>query len=135
MAAYFVVMQQVHDTDRYLNEYVPRVMPFLEKHGGEVLAAGFEGEALEGDPPNSTIVIRFPDAAFGASTTTVPPDVSIAAWPESASRITPPRKFTLPTKLATKRVAGRPYTFSGMSSCSILPITPTPRKLTLPERG
>ena len=43
MAAYFVVMQQVHDTDRYLNEYVPRVMPFLEKHGGEVLAAGFEG--------------------------------------------------------------------------------------------
>ncbi len=62
MAAYFVVMQQVHDTDRYLNEYVPGVMPFLEKHGGEVLAAGFEGEALEGDPPNSTIVIRFPDA-------------------------------------------------------------------------
>jgi uncharacterized protein (DUF1330 family) len=62
MAVYFVVMQQVHDTDRYLDEYVPRVMPFLEKHGGDVLAAGFEGEALEGDPPNSTIVIRFPDA-------------------------------------------------------------------------
>ena len=51
MAAYFVVMQQVHDTDRYLNEYVPRVMPFLEKHGGEVLAAGFEGEALVGRSP------------------------------------------------------------------------------------
>lgn len=62
MAAYFVVMQQVHDTDRYLNEYVPRVMPFLEKHGGEVLVAGLEAEAAEGEPPNSTIVLRFPDA-------------------------------------------------------------------------
>ena len=34
MAAYFVVMQQFHDTDRYLDEYVPRVMPFLEKQAG-----------------------------------------------------------------------------------------------------
>jgi uncharacterized protein (DUF1330 family) len=55
-------MQQVDDTDRYRNEYVPRVMPFLEKYGGEVLVAGFEAEAAEGEPPHSTIVIRFPDA-------------------------------------------------------------------------
>jgi uncharacterized protein (DUF1330 family) len=62
MAAYFVLMQQVDDTDRYRDEYVPRVMPFLEKHGGEVLVAGLEAEAAEGEPPNSTIVLRFPDA-------------------------------------------------------------------------
>lgn len=63
MAAYLVLMQQVDDTDRYRSEYVPRVLPFLEKHGGEVLVGGFEAEAAEGEPPNSTVVIRFPDAA------------------------------------------------------------------------
>ena len=63
MAAYFVLMQHVDDTDRYRNEYVPRVMPLLERHDGDVLVAGFEAEAAEGQPPNSTIVLRFPDAA------------------------------------------------------------------------
>lgn len=67
MAAYLVLMQHVDDIDRYRNEYVPRVRPFLEKHGGEVLVAGFEAEAAEGEPPNSTVVLRFPDveAAWG----------------------------------------------------------------------
>jgi uncharacterized protein (DUF1330 family) len=63
MAAYLVLMQHVNDTDRYRAEYVPRVLPFLAKHGGEVLVGGFEAEAAEGEPPNSTVVIRFPDAA------------------------------------------------------------------------
>lgn len=62
MAAYFVLMQQVDDTNRYRNEYVPSVLPLLEKHGGEVLVAGFDAEPAEGKPPNSTIVLRFPDA-------------------------------------------------------------------------
>ena len=63
MAAYLVLMQHVDDTDRYRAEYVPGVVPFLAKHGGEVLVGGFEAEAAEGEPPNSTVVIRFPDAA------------------------------------------------------------------------
>lgn len=63
MAAYLVLMQQVDDTDRYREEYVPGVMPFVRKHGGEVLAGGLQAEAAEGDPPNSTVLIRFPDAA------------------------------------------------------------------------
>ena len=63
MAAYLVLMQQVDDPDRYRTEYVPRVLPFLGKHGGEVLVGGFEAEAAEGEPPNSVVVIRFPDAA------------------------------------------------------------------------
>lgn len=63
MAAYLVLMQQVDDTDRYREEYVPGVMPFVRKHGGEVLAGGFQAEAAEGEPPNSTVLIRFPDAA------------------------------------------------------------------------
>ena len=63
MAAYLVLMQQVHDSDRYLNEYVPAATPFLMKHGGEVLAASFDAAAAEGEPPNSTVVLRFPDVA------------------------------------------------------------------------
>jgi uncharacterized protein (DUF1330 family) len=63
MAAYFVLMQQVDDVDRYLNEYVPQVVPFLGKHGGELVVASVDAEAAEGEPPSSTVVIRFPDAA------------------------------------------------------------------------
>jgi uncharacterized protein (DUF1330 family) len=62
MAAYLVLMQEVHDVDRYRNEYLPGLRPLLKKHGAEVLVAGFEAEPAEGDPPNSTVVIRFADA-------------------------------------------------------------------------
>jgi uncharacterized protein (DUF1330 family) len=62
MTAYLVLMQEVHDVDRYRNEYVPGVVPLLQKHGAETLVAGFDAEAAEGEPPNSTVVIRFADA-------------------------------------------------------------------------
>jgi uncharacterized protein (DUF1330 family) len=63
MAAYLVLMQQVDDVDRYRNEYLPGLRPFLAKYGGEVLVAGFDAEPAEGEPPNSTVVICFSDAA------------------------------------------------------------------------
>jgi uncharacterized protein (DUF1330 family) len=62
MAAYLVLMQEVHDVDRYRNEYLPGVRPFLQKYGAELLVAGFDAEPAEGEPPNSTVVIRFADA-------------------------------------------------------------------------
>lgn len=67
MSAYLVLMQEVHDIERYRNEYLPGLRPFLAKHGGEVLVAGFDAEPAEGDPPNSTVVLRFADveAAWG----------------------------------------------------------------------
>ena len=67
MAAYLVLMQAVHDVDRYRNEYLPGVRPFLQKHSAELLVAGFDAEPAEGEPPNSTVVIRFADveAAWG----------------------------------------------------------------------
>ena len=49
--------------DRYRNEYLPGLRPFLRKHGAEVLVAGFDAEPAEGEPPNSTVVLRFADAA------------------------------------------------------------------------
>jgi uncharacterized protein (DUF1330 family) len=63
MAAYLVLMQQVDDVERYRNEYLPGLRPFLAKYGGEVLVTGFDAEPAEGEPPNSTVVIRFADAA------------------------------------------------------------------------
>jgi uncharacterized protein (DUF1330 family) len=62
MAAYLVLMQEVHDVDRYRKEYMPAVRPFLQKYGAEYLVAGFDAEPAEGEPPNSTVVIRFADA-------------------------------------------------------------------------
>jgi hypothetical protein len=44
MAAYLVLMQQVDDIDRYRNEYLPGLGPFLGKDGGEVLVAGSGAE-------------------------------------------------------------------------------------------
>ena len=63
MAAYLVLMQQVDDIDRYRAEYLPGLRPFLKKYGAEVLVAGFDAEPAEGEPPNSTVVLRFADAA------------------------------------------------------------------------
>lgn len=63
MSAYLVLMQQVDDVDRYRAEYLPALRPFLTKHGAEVLVAGFDAEPAEGTPPNSTVVLRFSDAA------------------------------------------------------------------------
>ena len=37
------------------------MVPLLQKHGAKVLVTGFDAEAAEGEPPNSTVVIRFAD--------------------------------------------------------------------------
>jgi len=67
MAAYLVLTQEVDDVERYRNEYLPRVRPFLQKYGAELVVGGFDAEPAEGEPPNSTVVIRFADseAAWG----------------------------------------------------------------------
>ena len=63
MSAYVVLMQQIDDIDRYVNGYVPAVQPLLQKHGAEMIVggAGLDAEPAQGDPPNSTVVIRFAD--------------------------------------------------------------------------
>jgi len=62
MAAYFVLTQTVTDQEKYREEYVPRVLPFLEKYGAEVIAFSFETERLEGNPAGGAVVLRFPSA-------------------------------------------------------------------------
>jgi|HubBroStandDraft_1064217.scaffolds.fasta_scaffold158636_3 uncharacterized protein (DUF1330 family) len=63
MSAYLVLMQEIDDIDRYRGEYLPAMPPLLRKHGGKTLVAGFNAEPAEGEPPNSTVVIRFADSA------------------------------------------------------------------------
>jgi uncharacterized protein (DUF1330 family) len=61
MAAYFVLMQEIDDVERYRTEYLPQVSPLLQKHGAMILVGGPGAEPAEGDPPNSTVVIQFAD--------------------------------------------------------------------------
>ena len=60
MSAYLILTQTVTDPDSYMNAYIPGVMPFLQKYSVEVLAAEFAAESVQGDPPDSVIVLRFP---------------------------------------------------------------------------
>ena len=56
-------MQQIDDIYQYVNGYVPAVQPLLQKHGAEVIVGGrgLDAEPTQGDPPSSTVVIRFAD--------------------------------------------------------------------------
>jgi uncharacterized protein (DUF1330 family) len=58
IAAYLVLMHQADHVDRYREEYLPTLRPFLAKCGAEVLVAGSDAEPAEGEPPNSTVVIQ-----------------------------------------------------------------------------
>lgn len=60
MSAYFILTQTITDPQRYSNEYIPGVMPFLAKYKADVLAADFEATPLQGDPARGVVVLRFP---------------------------------------------------------------------------
>ena len=59
-AAYFILTHTITDTEKYSSEYVPLVLPFIAKYGGQVLAATFKAEPLQGSPADGVVVIRFP---------------------------------------------------------------------------
>ena len=60
MSAYFILTQDFTDLERFRQEYVSKVFPFIEKHNGEVIVASHDAEPLEGDPPKGVVVIKFP---------------------------------------------------------------------------
>jgi uncharacterized protein (DUF1330 family) len=66
MAAYVIASYTVTDQDGFA-PYTPAVVPTLRAHGAEVLVAGTGGDAREGDPGETTVVLRFPskEAAQG----------------------------------------------------------------------
>ena len=59
MSVYVIASYDIDDPEGYA-EYVPGVTPLLMKHGGEVLAADFEAQALEGERRDVHVILRFP---------------------------------------------------------------------------
>ena len=60
IAAYFILTHTITDLDKYRSEYVPHVLKFIAKYGGQVVAASFDAEPLQGNPEKGAVVIRFP---------------------------------------------------------------------------
>jgi uncharacterized protein (DUF1330 family) len=60
MSAYFILTHTVVDPQKYGEEYIAKVMPFLVKHQAEVIVAEFEALPLQGDPAKGVVVLRFP---------------------------------------------------------------------------
>lgn len=60
MSAYYILTQTVTDPQRYNNEYVAKVMPFIVKHEAELIVAEPEAKPLQGDPAKGVVVLRFP---------------------------------------------------------------------------
>ena len=60
MAAYFILTHTITDLDRYRSEYIPLVLPFIAKYGGEIVVASPDAEPLQGSPEKGVVVLRFP---------------------------------------------------------------------------
>lgn len=60
MSAYYILAQTVTDPQKYAEEYIAKVLPFLAKHRAEVLVAELEARPLQGDPAKGVVVLRFP---------------------------------------------------------------------------
>jgi uncharacterized protein (DUF1330 family) len=64
MRAYFILTHTINDPQKYVQEYIPGVMPFLAKHKAEVVVAELAAKPLEGDPAKGVVVLRFPRCRF-----------------------------------------------------------------------
>ncbi|MEM7467872.1 MAG: DUF1330 domain-containing protein [Pseudomonadota bacterium] len=58
MAAYLISSFDVKDKEAF-EDYRPVVVPLLEKYGAEILAADYDGKALEGEKREAYVVMRF----------------------------------------------------------------------------
>ncbi|MDA1258152.1 MAG: DUF1330 domain-containing protein [Chloroflexi bacterium] len=59
MAAYLVANYNVTNPEAF-EAYPPAASPTVIAHGGELLAADAESEAIEGQPRKVTVILRFP---------------------------------------------------------------------------
>ncbi len=64
MTAYLALTHKVTDVDKYVGDYVPQVLPILQKHGIEVLAAHFGATAIEGSADSLILLRAESEAAF-----------------------------------------------------------------------
>ena len=61
MAVYVIAGYDIIDPKSF-EDYPPGVVPLLQKHGAEILAADYESEPLEGRPRKVNVVLKFPSA-------------------------------------------------------------------------
>ncbi len=59
MAVYLVTSCDITDPEKYA-PYVPNVMPLLDKHGAEVIAADRIAITIDGEKRDLTVIIKFP---------------------------------------------------------------------------
>jgi len=58
MSVYVIATYDITDTKAH-EDYVPGVLPLLEKHDAEILVADYEAVALEGRAPGVNVVVKF----------------------------------------------------------------------------
>jgi uncharacterized protein (DUF1330 family) len=62
MTAYFVASYQITDSGGY-EPYVPAVLPILQASGCEILVADYASHAIEGEPGEVTVILKFASKA------------------------------------------------------------------------
>jgi len=62
MSVYVIASYDIEDPEVY-EGYVPGVRPLLQKHGGEVLVADYEGKTIEGQGRGVNVVLKFESEA------------------------------------------------------------------------
>lgn len=58
MSIYAIVSYDIVDPESYKN-YVPGVLPLLEKHGGKIIVADYDAKPLEGDRHSVYVILEF----------------------------------------------------------------------------
>jgi uncharacterized protein (DUF1330 family) len=58
MSVYVIASYDIADPKGY-EGYVPGVVPLLQKHGAEILAADYEAEVLEGSVRGVNVILKF----------------------------------------------------------------------------
>jgi uncharacterized protein (DUF1330 family) len=59
-SAYFILTHTISDPQKFRQEYVAGVLPFLAKHKAEVVVSELDAQPLEGSPAKGVVVLRFP---------------------------------------------------------------------------
>ena len=59
MPVYYIISYDITDADDFAT-YGAKVIPYILKYGGEVLASDIEGIAIEGEPKKMNAIIKFP---------------------------------------------------------------------------
>jgi uncharacterized protein (DUF1330 family) len=59
MPVYYIISYDITDPEDFSN-YGPKVIPYISKFGGEVLASDTEGISIEGHARKMNAIIKFP---------------------------------------------------------------------------